>query len=78
MSISPLAAHQFGTKAHGAIFSIVYFAGTIGGAIGPLLAGYIFDTTQSYHPAFWILTGVSLTGLSVISTLKPVAIKRSE
>jgi len=76
--ISPLIAHQFGTKAHGAIFSIVYFAGTVGGAIGPLLAGYIFDISQSYQPAFWILTGLSLTGLLVISTLKPLAIKRSE
>ncbi|MFC2122929.1 MFS transporter [Bacteroidota bacterium] len=75
--ISPLIAHQFGTKAHGVIFSIVYFAGTVGGAIGPLLAGYIFDINQSYQPAFWILTGLSLTGLSVISTLKPLAIKRS-
>jgi len=76
--ISPLTAHQFGTKAHGVIFSIVYFVGTIGGAIGPLLAGYIFDITQSYQPAFWILTGLSLIGLLVISTLKPLAIKRSE
>jgi MFS family permease len=76
--ISPLTAHQFGTKAHGVIFSIVYFVGTIGGAIGPLLAGYIFDITQSYQPAFWILTGLSLIGLLVISTLKPLAIKGSE
>jgi len=76
--ISPLTAHQFGTKAHGAIFSTVYFAGTVGGAIGPFLAGYIFDISQSYQLVFWILTGLSLTGLSVISTLKPVAIKRSE
>lgn len=75
--ISPLTAHQFGTKAHGVIFSIVYFTGTVGGAIGPLLAGYIFDITQSYQPAFWILTGLSLIGLLVISTLKPLAIKRS-
>ncbi|MEE8420012.1 MAG: MFS transporter, partial [Dehalococcoidales bacterium] len=73
--VSPLIANLFGTKAHGAIFGMVYFVGNIGGAIGPLLAGYIFDITQSYQIAFWLIAGMSLVGLLVISSLKPLVTK---
>ncbi|MEE8421113.1 MAG: MFS transporter [Dehalococcoidales bacterium] len=72
---SPLIASLFGTKAHGAIFGMVYFMGNIGGAIGPLLAGYIFDVTLSYQITFWIIAGLSSVGLLVISSLKPVSAK---
>jgi MFS family permease len=70
--ISPLTARLFGIKAHGVIFGIVYFAGTLGGAIGPLLAGHIFDITQSYQLVFWILAGLSSFGLLLTLLLKPV------
>ncbi len=70
--ISPMAAELFGTRAHGVIFGIIYFAGTLGGAVGPLLAGYIFDITQSYQIAFWILLILSAIGLTLISTVKPI------
>lgn len=73
--VSPLIARLFGTKAHGAIFGIVYFAGTVGGSIGPVLAGRFFDITQSYQTVFGILAGLSFTGLLLILSLKPVTIK---
>lgn len=41
----------FGTKFHGSIFGMVSLAIAPGGAIGPLLAGYIFDITGSYDIA---------------------------
>ncbi len=46
-----IAADWFGTKFHGVIFGTMTLAAGIGGAIGPLLAGYIFDTTGSYNTA---------------------------
>lgn len=70
--LSPLAAGLFGTRAHGVIFGIIYFAGTLGGAVGPLLAGHIFDITQSYQIVFWILLILSAIGLISISTVKPI------
>ena len=70
--VSPLTARLFGLKAHGVIFGIVYFAGTLGGAIGPVLAGHIFDITQSYQLVFWILAGLSSFGLLLTLLLKPV------
>ena len=67
---SPIVAEYFGVRSHGILFGIVAFAGTVGGAIGPLLAGYIFDITGSYNLAFWISTAVGAIGLGLILSLK--------
>jgi len=53
--MSPIVAEFFGLNAHGVLFGIVAFSGTIGGAIGPILAGYIFDVTAGYGLAFWLV-----------------------
>ena len=42
----------FGTKSVGAILGMVIVGYTIGAAAGPILAGFIFDTTGSYYIAF--------------------------
>jgi len=44
----------FGTKFHGSIFGMLGIGLGIGGAIGPLLAGYIYDTKGSYSIAIII------------------------
>ncbi len=63
--MSPTVAEYFGLKAHGAIFGIVVFCGTIGGASGPVLAGRIFDLTNSYALAFTALAGLATLGLTL-------------
>lgn len=50
--VSPTVAEMFGMRAHGAIFGVVLFCGTIGGAIGPVVAGRVFDVTGGYDLAF--------------------------
>ena len=67
--IAPTIAEFFGTRAVGAIFGTVVFFGTIGGAIGPILAGRIFDTTGSYTPAFMTLAGMAVLGLVLVLSL---------
>ncbi len=69
---SPTVADLFGTGSLGVIFGILIFISTIGGAIGPLVAGYIFDVTNSYGSVFKILTVLSLLGLGAVITLSPV------
>jgi len=69
---SPLTADLFGLKAHGTIFACTALATGIGGAVGPVLAGYIFDVTGSYQLAFISCTAVAITGLLSIISLKPV------
>jgi MFS family permease len=71
-AISPMVAEFFGIKAHGALFGIVVFSGTFGGALGPFLAGYIFDVTAGYSLAIWICTLMSALGFTLIALLKPV------
>ena len=71
-AISPIVAEFFGISAHGVLFGIVAFSGTIGGAIGPFVAGYIFDITAGYSLAFWLGTLVSTLGLMLIVLLKPI------
>lgn len=49
----------FGTKFHGSIFGVLSAAAGVGGMVGPLLAGYIFDITGGYSVAF-IIGGAAL------------------
>ena len=76
--ISPITAEFFGIRAHGVLFGIVAFSGTLGAAIGPVIAGYIFDITDGYGSAFWLSVVVSIVGLILISLLKPISENRSE
>ena len=71
-AFSPLVAELFGIGSHGVLFGIVVFFGTTGGALGPIMAGYIFDTTGSYHTAFWLIILISIFGLAMILSVKPV------
>jgi fucose permease len=64
-SISPTIAEYFGLKAHGTIFGVVVFFGTIGGAAGPILAGSLFDLTDSYALAFTVLAVLAAIGLAL-------------
>ncbi|MDO8491986.1 MAG: MFS transporter, partial [Dehalococcoidia bacterium] len=49
---APLIGEYFGLTHLGKIVAGVFSNGAPAGLIGPLLAGYIFDTTGSYHWAF--------------------------
>ena len=64
----PTIAELFGLASLGALFGATICGGQIGEAIGPLLAGMIFDTTGSYRIAFLICAVLSVTGL-VLSLL---------
>ena len=68
--ISPMVAELFGLSSHGIILGTVMFSGTIGGAIGPVMVGYIFDITNSYQPGFLILLIASIVALTLINIIK--------
>ncbi len=67
--VSPTVAEYFGMRAHGAIFGLILFCGTVGGAMGPILAGWVFDTTGSYAIAFATLAVFGFTGLALVLSL---------
>ena len=68
--VSPLVAELFGLRSHGAVFGAFLFIINIVGALGPLLAGGIFDITGSYDWAFLTCTVVSILGFVSAVLLK--------
>jgi len=69
--ISLLVAELFGLSSLGTILGIVVFVIGIGEAIGPVMAGHIFDITGSYQLAFLIFAAVSIVAIILTTALKP-------
>ena len=67
--VSPTVAEYFGMRAHGAIFGTVLFFGTLGGSVGPILTGWVFDSFGSYTPAFITLALSAAIALVLVRTL---------
>ncbi len=63
VSQSPLIASFFGLRAHGTLLGGANCGYTLGAAIGPFMAGYIFDTNSSYHWAFVLSAIIAFIGL---------------
>ncbi len=68
---SPIVAGLFGLSSHGMILGGTSFIATLGCAIGPVVAGSIFDATGSYSSAFLVCAIASIIGLILVSLLKP-------
>lgn len=72
-SESPLVAGLFGLRSHGLILGVINLFGfTLGAAVGPLIGGYIFDSTSSYQLAFIVCGALSVAGLILTVLLSPV------
>ena len=68
--ISPMVAEMFGTRSHGLLYGAVAFAGTLGGAAGPIIAGHTFDRFASYEYAIVTLAVVATAGLFATLLMK--------
>jgi MFS family permease len=75
--VSPMVAEFFGTGSHGVLFGIILFSGTLGGAIGPVMAGRTFDVTGSYRLVFLVLSVLTLIGFLLIIWLRPVGARET-
>jgi MFS family permease len=62
----------FGMKSNGLILGVVSFVFTIGGAIGPVVTGYVFDTSGSYNMAFVIAGTLAIVGVVLTLILRPI------
>ena len=70
--MSLLPAQLFGLRSQGVILGIIIFASTIGGGIGPVVAGRIFDITGSYQVALMICVAVACVGLILAIFIRPI------
>lgn len=65
-------AEYFGLRAFGAIQGLAFTIATLGGLAGPVFAGWVYDVTESYRPAFMLLSiGSMLAVPLVLSVGKP-------
>jgi MFS family permease len=62
-NISILVAEIFGTAHYGEIWATARVGGGLGGIVGPMLAGYVFDITDSYRAALWSGAGITLLAI---------------
>lgn len=55
--VSAVAADHFRGRRFGSIYGMVHLGNGVGGAIGPFVAGYLFDLSGTYVPGFLIALG---------------------
>jgi MFS family permease len=66
-----IAANRFGRQTMGAVFGLlVFFVVGVGGALGPLLGGLVYDLTGSYRWAWIFNLGMLIAAATGIMTLK--------
>lgn len=75
-TMSMLVSTNFGLVSYGAIFGAISFTQSTGAAIGPLLAGYLYDATGTYQQVFIIwFAAYTLSMLSVLLVRRPLALQ---
>jgi predicted MFS family arabinose efflux permease len=74
--IAMLCSEFFGLKKTAQVFSLVTLVFAVGQIIGPILAGYIYDTLKSYDYVFLVTFIFSFLGfiLSIIYSYKKITI----
>ena len=67
-----IVAELFGMKSHGLILGVVSFVFTIGGAVGPLVTGFLFDLTGNYQTAFLVCAILNVVAVILAAFLRPI------
>lgn len=63
-------AEVFGLRNFGAIQGLMFTIATLGGLIGPVFAGWVYDQTESYRLSFVVLAAVGFLAAPMILTLR--------
>ena len=69
-AMSMLISTNFGLASYGAIFGMITLVHSIGGAIGPLMAGYMYDTMNTYDWAFIIFLALCAVAIATILAVR--------
>lgn len=77
--LMPLFVSKYlGTRSMGGLMGLASVANNAGGAIGPFIAGMIFDDTKSYEAAFICGAITALACVVLVLILRSINAKRSE
>jgi len=66
-----LQADYFGTRSFGTIMGVMSLVSMVGGLVSPIVAGWIFDITESYRLAWQIFALVTIPAIPLILLTKP-------
>ena len=69
--IAALVSEYFGRRHFGTVYGFNFGLVTLGGVIGPLLAGWAFDKWGSYQGLWFALIGLAIATIVVIATIPP-------
>lgn len=69
-TMSLLTSTNFGLVAYGTIFGALNFFQSIGAAMGPILAGYLYDRTDTYDWAFIIIVILVVLGIPLVLAIR--------
>jgi MFS family permease len=65
-SMSMAVSSTFGIRSYGVIFGVINLIWSIGGSIGPVTAGFIYDNTGNYFWAFVVALAMYLIAVPVM------------
>ena len=69
--IAYLTARYFGMRNYGFLYGLLYSMFCIGGAIGPVVVGRLFDSYGSYGVALWVMALFLVFGALTLASLPP-------
>jgi len=72
-----LQADYFGARNFGSIMGLMSAISMVGGLSSPVIAGWIFDVTGSYHLAWMIFASISVPAAPLMLLAKPPRSKRN-
>jgi MFS family permease len=73
-ALSPaIIADVVRTRHFGPIFGVLQIAGALGAAVGPWMAGRVFDATGSYAPAFSLAVVAAVAAVTAVWLARPAS-----
>lgn len=66
-----IVGHLFGTRSLAQFVGLIFGIAFLGGAFGPIIAGFLFDISDSYFFAFLLVVALFTTAGFVTLTIKP-------
>jgi MFS family permease len=62
----------FGRTYFGKLIGIQFLSGSIGGTVGPILAGWAFDAFGTYRPIWFFMCGIIALAIGLTLMIKPL------
>ena len=69
-NLAMLAANYFGLKHYGVVLGTLYLVFMVGEGIGPMVAGFVYDQSGSYHLILAVLAGLCFVSVFAIAVIR--------